>query len=681
MSQESASLALWSEEKLTHLQEQLTGSWAEDTWPMVCRVPGKPESQVQRFFHFAFPSSSLTVEFKYALWYHLTRSEWQTPWSQENLFYALRLLVSWLNQTAPATHSLLEKTLEFWVCSLRSWLVQTEHYTPSSGKHLAASQTYTTYPKEDRRIALFRVVYRTLADAYDDRPETDKEIWDLRKLGLSLNFSQSNHQLNFTVIAQPWLRALAQRYLKYNLAIHSVGDCVSKLTAIRQFSQFLAQMAPQAEAPSLDRALMLRYLGFLQEQKLALGTQHNYLVALRMFLDTCAHRLKVPGLSREPLIFDDDLVKRPEYGTREVPEEVLVQLRKHLHTLQTIPLRMVTILLEVGLRISELCQLPLDCLICDDKHEWYLRFYQSKTHREHVIPLVEEELVGAIQAQQQDIRAQWGNTCPYLFPSPLVQTKPYHQKTFSHHLNTWALKYEIKDRSEQLYRFTAHQFRHTLGMRLINEDVPLEVVSRLLGHRSLTMTQVYARVRDQKLRADLERVARKRKTVDYQGNAVKGDTRANDSEVQMTRKGVRGQTLAAGGCGRLVVLGECSYANKCLTCPMWLTSTDDLPTLKSFYERAIRLKQRATELGNQIVIKQQDHIIGALAVRIKSLEAPEMDGSLCVDDVLAQLRADLLEAECALEEVQAIGLVLPARHLERAITEIKARVAALEVSA
>ena len=44
-------------------------------------------------------------------------------------------------------------------------------------------------------------------------------------------------------------------------------------------------------------------------------------------------------------------------------------------------------------------------------------------------------------------------------------------------------------------------------------------------------------------------------------------------------------------------------------------------------------------------------------------------------------RADLLEAECALEEVQAIGLVLPARHLERAITEIKARVAALEVSA
>ncbi len=194
------------------------------------------------------------------------------------------------------------------------------------------------------------------------------------------------------------------------------------------------------------------------------------------------------------------------------------------------------------------------------------------------------------------------------------------------------------------------------------------------------MTQVYARVRDQKLRADLQRVARKRKTVDYQGHAVKGDPRANDPEVQLTRQGVRGQTLGVGGCGRLVVLGDCTHANKCLTCPMWLTSTDDLPALKSFYDRAIRLKQRAIEKGNQIVVSQQDRIIPTLALRIKSLETTEMDGSLCVEDVLAQLRTDLTEAECGLEEAQVAGLVLAARHLERAMTEMKMRIAALEVA-
>jgi hypothetical protein len=333
------------------------------------------------------------------------------------------------------------------------------------------------------------------------------------------------------------------------------------------------------------------------------------------------------------------------------------------------------------MRIGELCQLPLDCLICDDKHEWYLRLYQRKLSKEHIIPLVDEKVVEVIQAQQQEVRNRWGNTCPYLFPSPTSHTKPYLQGTFTKQLNRWAAQQDIRDRTGKRYRITAHQFRHSLGMRLLNDGVPIEVISRLLGHKSLMMTQVYARVRDNKMRRDLERVALKRKTVDVQGQTVKGDPRANDPDAQLIRKGVRGQTLPVGGCGRLIVLGDCSHANKCLTCPMWLTSTDDLPKLKSFYERAVRLKQRAVEKGNQFVSDQQDHIISALSIRIKSLEEPSMDGTLAVDEVLEHLRADLSEAEIALEEVRTFGLVPAAKYLERTITDLKTKIAALEEAA
>jgi hypothetical protein len=144
------------------------------------------------------------------------------------------------------------------------------------------------------------------------------------------------------------------------------------------------------------------------------------------------------------------------------------------------------------------------------------------------------------------------------------------------------------------------------------------------------------------------------------------------------RKGVRGQTLPIGGCGRLVVLGECNYANKCVTCPMWLTSTDDLPALKSFYERAVRLRQRAQDVGNQVVVQQQTHIITNLTVRLKSLEEPEADGTLSLEEMLAQLRTDLAEAESGLEEARAAGLLLATKHLERVIGELKVRLAALE---
>jgi len=637
---------------------------------------------VQRMVCCALPNDLLKHEFKYAVWSQWTQGPWQRYHNsgRRTVLYSLRDLLTWLQDMKSSLRSFLERPLEFWECSLRSWLVQTGRYAPRSSKRLmAATHTYKRYLTEDRRIYLFRTIYQTLVEATHNREQTQKAVWDLRSFGLSLKLSQAGHKLNFTLISQPWLRTLAKRYLEYVLAVHSASNAQRKLTALQHFSSFLAREAPQAGIADLDRALILRYLSCLRDQHLASVTRRHYLGSLRAFLETCAHRLRVPGLTHELLIFDDDFPPRSEGSTREIPAEVLVQLSAHLKALPTTLLRMVAILLAVGLRVSELCQLPINCLITDDNHEWYLRFYQSKTRRELVIPLVEEEVIGAIQVQQQEIRARWGEACAYLFPSPSGPSKPYLQATFRRQLNEWALQCQITDRHQHPYHFTAHQFRHTVGMRLINENVPLEVISRLLGHQSVSMTQVYARVRDQKLRADLERFARSRKTVDYQGKTVKGDPRANDPAAQMVRRGVRGQTLPVGGCGRLVVLGDCAHANKCLTCPMWLTSTDDLPALKSFYERAIRLKQRATACGNQIVIDQQDRIIATLTVRIKSLEATERDGSLCVEDVLAQLRTDLAEAECGLEEARAFGLVLAARHLERTITEMKMRIAALEI--
>ncbi len=103
---------------------------------------------------------------------------------------------------------------------------------------------------------------------------------------------------------------------------------------------------------------------------------------------------------------------------------------------------------------------------------------------------------------------------------------------------------------------------------------------------------------------------------------------------------------------------------------MWLTSTEDLPKLTSFYERAARLKQRAIEAGNQCVVEQQE--------RIKSLEETSMDGSLSPEEVLGQLQSDLVEAESALEEVREHGLILAANYLERTIVDLKTRMTAWE---
>ena len=41
-----------------------------------------------------------------------------------------------------------------------------------------------------------------------------------------------------------------------------------------------------------------------------------------------------------------------------------------------------------------------------------------------------------------------------------------------------------------------HQLRHTLATQSINNGMSLEAVSAMLGHRSMRMTLVYARIAD-----------------------------------------------------------------------------------------------------------------------------------------------------------------------------------------
>lgn len=178
MNQEPANAELWSEEKLARLQAQLVGEWAEDSWTLLGTTDkGDP---TERILHFSLVHLDLKVEMKYACWYYLTqgRGPGQHPQTQRKLLSGFQHFVMWLNQVAPPIRSLLERNLEFWICSLRTWLVQTGQYAPNSVKYLKATQAYQEYRHEDRHVGLFGTIYSILIDAYDTRQEKEKDIRD-----------------------------------------------------------------------------------------------------------------------------------------------------------------------------------------------------------------------------------------------------------------------------------------------------------------------------------------------------------------------------------------------------------------------------------------------------------------------------------------------------------------------
>jgi integrase len=666
----------WSIEKQAHLQEHLTGLWAEDDWILTPTNPKRDRCHLR----FMITSPPLKAEVKYAVWRKFDSGQWKMNTDQKALRRELAFIIQWLNHFPSLIQSLMEKNLEQWDMSLRSYIVQTGRLQQRRQKVLLSTQEYVERVGEDPRILLFRQLYAIIQNAYDDRPALEQDVWDLRKMGLGINLAGSHHILNFTPISQPWLRQVAKQFMKYWVAVRSPGDCSVKLEIVRGFSQFLGEQYPAAGISDIDRAMIIKYIAYLREHQLSESWRKLALSTLRTIIETCAYQLGVDGLTREQIISDADYPKQQKLLSREIPEEVLKQLRERIESLDTTTARMIVILLECGMRISELCTLSTSCLIHDDRNEWYLCVYQVKTKKEHIIPIINHKVIEVIQAQQRTTREQWGESCPYLFPSVESHVLPYKTNTFVRKLNEWAIATGIRDSAGRLYRFQTHQFRHTVGMRLINDDIPLDVISRLLGHYSIGPTQVYARKRPAKLREELERAARKRKTVNHKGEVVAGDVHANDTDAKLLLKEVRGQTLPIGGCGRPVFKGGCDHANKCLTCPLWLTSTEDLPRLKAFLSKAIQLRQRAAQSGNEVVVQNQDRIIPNLALRIAKLEDTSMDGALSVEELLAQLRTDLVEVASSLEEAREAGRLLLAKQLERITLDIRARISALEGS-
>lgn len=277
----------WSQEKLQQFQEQLNGFWAQDEWNFAQCPLGNKSTHLGKLRFDSLFSAPLKTELKYACWQKFQRSEWSVS-SSAWLSKSLKVLVAWLNTSAPGVSSLLDRSIEQWVLSLRSYLLEHQLLRATSIPYLDHQQQIRQYARADSHLSLFRQLYAVLQASYDDREEYDKDIWDLRHLGRVADLSRSQYKLKFTGLAPAWLHQAAKAYLRYGLSLYAIGSCFHKLSSLRLFSQFLSQAAPLILASDIDRPLLLEYLSYLTSRSFSEGTRHHHLVNLRHFLELSA---------------------------------------------------------------------------------------------------------------------------------------------------------------------------------------------------------------------------------------------------------------------------------------------------------------------------------------------------------------------------------------------------------
>ena len=187
-------------------------------------------------------------------------------------------------------------------------------------------------------------------------------------------------------------------------------------------------------------------------------------------------------------------------------------------------------------------------------------------------------------------------------------------------LQRWLDACDIRDAHGHRVHLTPHQWRHTLGTRLINRDVPQEIVRRILDHDSPQMTSHYARLHDDTVRRHWE-AARK---IDITGRTVTYGTDGPlaDAAWAKQRLARATQALPNGYCG-LPLQRSCPHANACLTCPMFLTTSEFLPQHHAQRQQTLELITAAEARGHQRLVEMNRTVLSNLDTIIATLETSE----------------------------------------------------------
>jgi integrase/recombinase XerD len=255
---------LWKRAKQRRLLAELRGFWSEDIWDMrnsPVRTGLTPVAR-QRYLYFECKSQTINDELKYACWKKFSEGSWRTT-SETTMVHRL---IKWLNTLNPPPASFMSRSFESWREGYTSYLKGCGMYNQGTTTHMDGQQRPRVSSRDSAYIGTLRQVFLILEKAYDDRPEHEKDVWDLRRLAIPVNPSLSDTTLNFSSIQQLWLRKAAKAYLRYCLAIYADGTCRTRLQSIACFSEFLSQERPRATARAITPKLLLKYLSYLPQR-------------------------------------------------------------------------------------------------------------------------------------------------------------------------------------------------------------------------------------------------------------------------------------------------------------------------------------------------------------------------------------------------------------------------------
>jgi site-specific recombinase XerD len=146
-----------------------------------------------------------------------------------------------------------------------------------------------------------------------------------------------------------------------------------------------------------------------------------------------------------------------------------------------------------GLAYADVANLTEDHIVIGNDQESWLKLSRQKSTTAVNLPLL-PQAINIVKKYKHDIRA---NAMERIFPIPS------NQKVNSY-------PGEIADLCTIKKRLTFHIARHTFATTVtLANGVPIETVSRMLGHTKIATTQIYTHIHQEKISADMAELKKK----------------------------------------------------------------------------------------------------------------------------------------------------------------------------
>lgn len=284
-----------------------------------------------------------------------------------------------------------------------------------------------------------------------------------------------------------------QRFLDYHQSMNtgSIHTLDAYRRDIYEYYDFLMQEGIE-DLEDVDRNIVMNFISSLRMKDGQYGTLKNSTIARKLSSLRSFYRYlnEYIGIKNNPFLY----MKSPKQG-RRIPEFLFLdEMELFLNSFDEhddAAIRdkaMFEIMYACGLRVSEVVNLRFDDI---DFHDQILRIL-GKGDKERIVPFY-QRAGDQIQYYAQHVRSKWvRKEHGYVFVNQRGEK-----------MTTRGVQYRMQQQANRCdlhVHIHPHMFRHSFATHLLDNGADLRLVQELLGHASLSTTQIYVHVSKERLK-------------------------------------------------------------------------------------------------------------------------------------------------------------------------------------